>query len=92
MLPLSKRIRSIAVIGPNADDEKNQLGDYTSRVVLQDIVTVLDGIRNRIGENAKISYVKGCNVKGDELDEIEKAVDAAKKAGIAVLVLGENEW
>ncbi len=29
ILPLSKNIRSIAVIGPNADDEKNQLGDYT---------------------------------------------------------------
>jgi len=92
MLPLSKKIKSIAVIGPNADDKKNQLGDYTSRVVLQDIVTVLDGIGNKLGKDVKISYVKGCNVKGDELNEIDKAVKAAKNAEIAVLVLGENEW
>ncbi len=80
------------MIGPNADDEKNQLGDYTSRVVLQDIVTVLDGISNKLGEDVKISYVKGCNVKGDDLNEIDKAVEAARNAEIAVLVIGENEW
>jgi beta-glucosidase len=92
LLPLEKDIGSIAVIGPNADDEKNQLGDYTSRVVLQDIVTVLDGIRNKAGNNTRIQYVKGCNVIGNELDEIDRAVAAAKKAEIAILVLGENEW
>jgi beta-glucosidase len=92
ILPLSKKIRSIAVIGPNADDKNNQLGDYTSRVVLQDIVTVLDGIRNKLGKDVKISYVKGCNVKGDELNEIDKAVKSAGNAEIAALVLGENEW
>ncbi len=64
ILPLSKNIKSIAVIGPNADDEKNQLGDYTSKVVLQDIVTVLDGVSNKLGEDVKITYVKGCNVNG----------------------------
>jgi beta-glucosidase len=61
-------------------------------VVLQDIITVLDGISNKLGEEVKITYVKGCNVKGDELDEIDKAVKAAKNAEIALLVLGENEW
>jgi beta-glucosidase len=92
MLPLSKKIRSIAVIGPNANDEKNQLGDYTSRVVLQDIVTVLDGVSNTVGEEVKVNYVKGCQVIGDELNEIDKAVKAAKKSEVAIVVLGENEW
>ena len=92
VLPLSKTIKSIAVIGPNADDEKNQLGDYTSIVVLQDIVTVLDGIKNTMPSTTKINYVKGCNVTGDELDEIGAAVKAAKKSEVAIVVLGENEW
>ena len=92
ILPLSKNISSIAVIGPNADDEKNQLGDYVSEVVVQDIVTVLDGIKNRLPATAKINYVKGCNVTGDELDELNAAVKAAKKSEIAIVVLGENEW
>jgi beta-glucosidase len=91
ILPLSKNIRSIAVIGPNADDEKNQLGDYTSEVVLQDITTVLEGIRSKLGSE-KVKYVKGCNVIGDDGYEIEKAVQAARKSEIAVVVVGENEW
>jgi len=91
ILPLSKNIRSVAVIGPNADDEKNQLGDYTPIVVLQDITTVLDGIRSKIGSR-KVNYVKGCDVTGDDGLEIEKAVQAAKKSEVAVVVVGENEW
>jgi beta-glucosidase len=92
VLPLDGKISSIAVIGPNADDEKNQLGDYTSREVLQEITTVLDGIRDRAPEGTKVRYVKGCNVVGDELNEISKAVKAARSSDVAVVVLGENEW
>ena len=91
ILPLSKNINSIAVIGPNAYDEKNQLGDYTSEVVLQDITTVLDGIKSKLG-NAAINYEKGCEVLGDDGSQIEKAVKAAKKSDVAVVVVGENEW
>jgi len=92
ILPLSKNLKSIAVIGPNANDEKNQLGDYTSNVVLQDIITVLDGITGKLPGSAEISYVMGCNVTGDEVDEIQQAVTAARNSEIAVVVLGENEW
>jgi len=92
LLPLSKNLQSIAVIGPNANDEKNQLGDYTSLVILQDIETVLEGIKNKLNVGAKVNYVKGCNVVGTGLDEIDKAVKAAKKSDVAIVVLGENEW
>ncbi len=92
LLPLSKNLKSIAVIGPNADDEMNQLGDYTSEVVLQDIVTVLEGIKTKAGSATKINYVKGCDVVGEELNEITKAVQAARKSDVAIVVLGENEW
>ena len=92
LLPLSKNINSIAVIGPNANDQKNQLGDYTSRVVLQEITTVLDGVKNKLSSGTKINYVKGCNVIGDELNEINAAVKAAKISDVAIVVLGENEW
>ena len=92
LLPLDRNISSIAVIGPNADDEKNQLGDYTSNVVLQDVVTVLEGIRNRVSGTTEVRYVKGCNVVGEEVLEIDRAVKAAKSSDVAVLVVGENEW
>ncbi len=92
LLPLSKELNSIAVIGPNADDIKNQLGDYTSLVVTQEVTTVLKGIQEKVGNRARVNYVKGCNVIGEELNEIKKAVSAARKSDVAVVVLGENEW
>ncbi len=92
ILPLDKNIESIAVIGPNADHEKNQLGDYTSISILQEIVTVLDGIKNKVSPNTNVTYVKGCDVIGDETNEIAEAKKAAKNAEVAIVVLGENEW
>lgn len=92
LLPLSKDIKSIAVIGPNANHEKNQLGDYTSHVILQEITTVLEGIKNKVGNTAKVSYVQGCKVKDETFNEINDAVKAAKKSDVAIVVLGENEW
>lgn len=90
LLPLKKNIKSIAVIGPNADAERNQLGDYTHNPVLQDVVTVLEGIRNKVSPQTKVNYVKGCEIIGDKLNEIRKAIDVAKKADIAIVVVGEN--
>jgi beta-glucosidase len=92
LLPLRKDLKSIAVIGPNADDAKNQLGDYTAHTVLQHIVTVLEGIKAKVSPSTKVTYVKGCNVVGNELDEIAKARDAARNADVAIVVLGENTW
>ncbi|MDZ7316069.1 MAG: glycoside hydrolase family 3 C-terminal domain-containing protein [candidate division KSB1 bacterium] len=92
VLPFDRhKMKTVAVIGPNADDPKNQLGDYTSVTVLQEIVTVRRGLE-RLLPNSRIVYVKGCNVTGAALDEIDQAVRAARTADAVVLVLGENEW
>jgi beta-glucosidase len=92
LLPLNKNIKKIAIIGPNADNDKNQLGDYTAQVVLQNIVTILDGIKAKVSQKTKIEYVKGCNVIGNDINEISKASSIAKSADVAIVVLGENEW
>jgi beta-glucosidase len=90
ILPLNKGIKSIAVIGPNADAARNQLGDYTPRNVPQHVTTVLEGIKNKVNTITKVTYVKGCNVFGSDLNEIEMAKEAAKNADIAIVVLGED--
>jgi beta-glucosidase len=92
LLPLDKNMNSIAVIGPNADNDMNQLGDYTSDVVLQDVVTVLEGIKKILPEGARVNYVKGCSVKGEKDLAVEKAVKAARISDVALVVVGENEW
>ncbi len=92
LLPLNKNVDSIVVIGPNADHAKNQLGDYVSHTVLQHVATILEGIKASISPQTKVEYVKGCNVVGTDYNEIAKAKEAAKRAKVAVVVVGENEW
>jgi beta-glucosidase len=90
LLPLDKKIRKLAVIGPNADAGRNQLGDYIARTIDQHVVTVLEGIRNKVGPDTRITYVKGCDIIGNRLNELARAKEAARKADAAIVVLGEN--
>lgn len=90
ILPAQKNIKRIAVIGPNADHKMNQLGDYTADVVLQKAVTVLDGIRAKVSPETSVSYIKGCEIIGDEHNEVSKAREIAKAADLAIVVLGES--
>jgi beta-glucosidase len=92
VLPLRKDLPEIAVIGPNADNARNQLGDYVAHVVLQDVTTILEGLRAKVDPRTHVEYVKGCDVIGSGTDEIAAAVSAARAARVAIVVLGENEW
>jgi beta-glucosidase len=91
LLPLKKTLRSIAVIGPNADEPRNQLGDYIPATIPQHIITVLEGIRQAVSPETKVAYVKGCEVIGPGPDELARAKEAAAQADVAVVVVGENE-
>ncbi|EOR96333.1 Beta-glucosidase [Arcticibacter svalbardensis MN12-7] len=88
LLPLNKSIKSIAVIGPNADNIYNQLGDYTAPQDQENVVTVLKGIKSKLGAASKVTYVKGCAIRDTGFNEIAEAVNAARHAEVAVVVLG----
>ena len=88
ILPLSKSIKNIAVIGPNADNIYNQLGDYTAPQTEENIVTVLDGIKTKLHSTAKINYVKGCAIRDTTSSNIDEAVSAARQSEAVVIVLG----
>jgi len=90
LLPLKKTLKSIAVIGPNADNAVNQLGDYGPKKVLQHVVTVLEGIKGKVSPATHVEYVKGCDVFGPDRGTFQKAIEAAKGADAAVVVVGEN--
>jgi beta-glucosidase len=89
ILPLKKNIKTIAVIGPNADAAIDQLGDYFPHHIPQHVVTVLEGIKNKVSSKTNVIYVKGCDVIENTPNEITKARNAAKSADIAVVVIGE---
>ena len=89
MLPLKKDLKSIAVIGPNADNGWSQLGDYSPSAVPQKVSTILDGIKQKVSPATRVEYVRGCEVMGGKQD-FARAVEAARRASVAVVVVGEN--
>jgi len=97
-----KTIRTLAVIGPNAD--RRLLGGYSGKP--KEFITVLDGIRNYVGDAARVLYHEGCKITvggswqedtvtlSDSVQDrqsIAEAVDVAKQADAVVLVIGGNE-
>ena len=90
LLPLKKTLKSIAVIGPNADDAPNLFGDYSAQVVLQKVETVLDVIKATVSLSTRVVGAKGCSVNDQDKSGFDKAIEAAKSAEVAVLVMGEQ--
>jgi len=91
LLPLQKNLRSIAVIGPDAENLMNQLGDYSPHKVLQHVVSILEGVKAKAGPGTKIVAVKGCSVLGSDQSGFAEAVRSAKSADVAIVVVGENQ-
>ena len=86
VLPLRMNMK-VAVIGPNADNMYNQLGDYTAPQDEDNIVTMLEGIKAKIGAQ-NVIYAKGCAVRDEAWNGIPEAVFAALRADVVVAVVG----
>lgn len=91
LLPLKKDVRSIALIGPLADDHENPLGPWAQVGRSSDVVTVLQGIKAVAAPSCKITYARGCEVL-DSLPQKDftTALTAAKVADVVIMVLGES--
>ena len=87
LLPLSKSTKTIAVIGPGADNL--QLGDYSGRTLDGQLKSVLDGVKGAVSPSTKILYAKGCGFTTDDASGLIEAVTAARKADVAIVVLGD---
>lgn len=102
-LPLSKNLKNIAVIGPQADEVKSLTSRYGSHN--PNVITGLQGLKNLLGENVNLMYAKGCNVRDKnfpqsdvmyfelsdkEKEEINEAVEIAKKAEVAIIYVGDD--
>jgi beta-glucosidase len=90
LLPLAATVRSIAVIGPLADDQPDLLGGWSGQGRPQDVVTVLAGIRRRAGANVAVTYAKGSAVTGTEKGGFTEATDIARRADVVIVVVGER--
>ena len=101
LLPLSKNVHSIAVIGSLADDRGAQFGTWAALTCPEKAVSVLDGIKNAVSPDTVVRYEPGCSLPGRyfetqrwensmKTDGFAAAIDAAKKSDVVVLVVGEN--
>ena len=84
ILPLRAGTR-IALVGPNADNMYNQLGDYTAPQDPSNVITMLEGLQNA---GAAVTYVKGCAVRDTRANQITEAVQAARRSDVVVAVVG----
>ena len=89
LLPLSKEIQSLAVIGPLADSKVDMLGSWFASGKPEEAVTVLEGVRASVSKSTRIHYAKGADIESGSTEEIAAAVEAAKQADAVLLVLGE---
>ncbi len=89
-LPLSKTLRSIAVIGPLADDHRSPLGWWSGDGKPEDTVTPLMGIRAKLSPATKVSYAKGCDTQGDSTEGFAEAVTLARDSDVAIVFVGES--
>jgi len=101
VLPLdAAKVKSIAVIGPNADDDLQQLGDWSlgssqhppeaGKHPREKTTTVLDGIRALAPAGTAVRYERGCSITDGELSGIPAAVAAAQASDAIVAVVGDH--
>ena len=90
LLPLKKDLKSIAVIGPLANSKDDPLGPWAQQGEPQNVVSVLEGIKNKLGNKVKINFAEGCSITGKDKSGFSKAIKAVKNSEVAIVVLGES--
>jgi beta-glucosidase len=98
ILPLKSSVKKIVVIGPLATRKKDMFswwgGDY-SQGKSEDVVSLLEGLKQTVGKDVVIEYAEGIILEGFEpkgLELIPAAVKLATQSDLVILALGEEYW
>ena len=105
ILPLNAQsLKKVAVIGPNADAKAFALSHYGP--LATEVTSVLEGIKNRLGDSCEVKYEKGCDLvdatwplseimpvdlTAEEKTEMDKAVAIARESDVAIMVMGGGQ-
>lgn len=91
LLPLSKNLRSIAVIGPLAKSNKDMKGFWSVQWDNDHLVSLYEGLEAKVGANTKLLYASGCSSVSDTSKAgFAEAVNTAKNADVVVVAVGET--
>ncbi|MHC0442513.1 beta-glucosidase BglX [Flavobacterium sp. 3-210] len=98
LLPITGQVKKIAVIGPMANAKKDMLswwgGNY-SQGKAEDVVSLVEGLKQSVDPSVVISYAEGVKLDGFEskgLELIPEALALAKESDVVILALGEQYW
>jgi beta-glucosidase len=89
ILPIPKTVKSIAVVGPLADDQTDMIGPWSGDGQPADAVPLLAGIKAK-APSAAIVYAKGCEIEGDSTAGFDEALRAARQSDLVVVAVGES--
>ena len=105
LLPIKPTVKSIAVIGPLANDKDSPIGNWRAQGEENSAVSLLGGIKNAVGENVEITYAKGADlgmgersflkplkINTTDKSDFSEAIEKAKKADLVVMALGEDAF
>ncbi|MGJ4729301.1 beta-glucosidase BglX [Luteimonas sp. SDU101] len=90
VLPLSKSLGTLAVIGPLADEPWGMLGNWVGIGRPEDGVTPLAALREALGDGTRLVVAKGSDIEGDDTSGFDEAVRAARQADAVLMFLGEH--
>ncbi|MBS1794720.1 MAG: beta-glucosidase BglX [Acidobacteria bacterium] len=93
-LPLSKDVKTVALIGPLAKAVRDNHGFWSVELPGVDydklIVTQFDGIKNKLGSDSRLLYAEGCDVDCRTDEKFAGAVETARQADVVILSVGER--
>lgn len=93
LLPLSKELKTIALIGPLVKSLKQNKGFWDIEVPGVDsnfIVSLWEGVNEKVGSKTKLLYAKGCEIEGDNKDGFDEAIKIAEQSDVIILSIGER--
>ncbi|MDB5115636.1 MAG: glycosyl hydrolase [Mucilaginibacter sp.] len=90
LLPLSKKLKTIAVIGPLAKSDIDMMGFWSIKWDNDHLVSLYEGLENKVGKNTKLLYAQGCDVTDTSKANFAQAVATAAQADVVILAIGEH--
>jgi beta-glucosidase len=90
VLPLSKTMKAVAVIGPLADSKTDVIGSWTGDGKTEDAVTLLAGIKAKVSPQTMVLYAKGSEINNDSTEGFDQAVRIANQAEVVIVAVGES--
>jgi len=91
-LPLADDVKSIALIGPMADNQRDLIGSWSAAGDYTKSITLKQGIINRQGNRTRINYAQGTTVNDPDRSGFPEAIRAAAASDVVIMALGEHYW